>query len=102
MAKREAPLAPIGIAEHHPPCPWSPLYLQGDPASVRHAWLGCHGYGQLAGGFIGDLSIAAGTTRLLIAPVSSYRHAMMMVWGVVARIRIPRPPPPPSPPPHSH
>jgi predicted esterase len=43
-------------------------YLQGDPASARHAWLACHGYGQLAAAFIGYLSTAASEERLLVAP----------------------------------
>lgn len=43
-------------------------YLLGDSGSARRAWVGCHGYGQLAAAFIGYLSTAAGEGRLLVAP----------------------------------
>ncbi|HEV8123613.1 MAG TPA: hypothetical protein VGP80_05190 [Gemmatimonadales bacterium] len=78
MAKREtAPLPVAGITEHHLSVPRTArYYLHGDPGSARHAWLGCHGYGQLAGAFIGYLSTAASATRLLIAPeaLSRFYH----------------------------
>ena len=78
MAEREAaPDRAIGATEHHLTVARDArYYLHGDPASARHAWLCCHGYGQLASAFIGYLATEGNTDRLLVAPeaLSRFYH----------------------------
>lgn len=66
-----------GPTEHHLSVSRAARYfLLGDPASARHAWLACHGYGQLAAAFLGYLATAASEERLLVAPeaLSRFYH----------------------------
>lgn len=44
-------------------------YVDGSlDGSARDVWIACHGYGQLAAGFIGDLEVLRGAGRVVVAP----------------------------------
>ncbi len=44
-------------------------YVDGpEDGSARDVWIACHGYGQLAAEFIGDLEALRGAGRLVVAP----------------------------------
>jgi predicted esterase len=65
------------VTEHLLTVPRSARYYQsGDPAAAANAWIGLHGYGQLAGAFLGYLATAARPDRLLVAPeaLSRFYH----------------------------
>ncbi|MEO8295629.1 MAG: phospholipase [Gemmatimonadota bacterium] len=51
-------------------------YTLGEPATARHVWIACHGYGQLAQKFLTYLATLDNGQRLLVAPeaLSRFYH----------------------------
>jgi predicted esterase len=43
-------------------------FTLGNPATAREVWFACHGYGQLAGAFIEDLTSIDDGSRYIVAP----------------------------------
>lgn len=49
------------------------VYTLGDVSNANDVWLVCHGYGQLAGGWIEEFESVAGDGRLIVAPEALHR-----------------------------
>jgi predicted esterase len=57
------------VIEHHLPVNRTARYFTlGDPARAEHIWFALHGYGQLAGNFLGYLATLDTGSRLIVAP----------------------------------
>ena len=55
--------------EHHLAVTRTARYFTlGDPGTAKHIWFALHGYGQLAGTFLGYLATLARDSRLIVAP----------------------------------
>jgi predicted esterase len=65
------------MMEHHLTVSRTARYFTlGDPASARHVWIACHGYGQMAEKFLSYLVTLDNGERLIVAPeaLSRFYH----------------------------
>jgi predicted esterase len=77
------PLVPVNVRSHHLTVRRTARYytLGEEVPEVREVWLVCHGYGQLAGEFIGGFRALADGTRLVVAPEGLSRFYVQQEAG---------------------